>query len=93
MTWLTVRLGISVLPPGMKWNHVIGAGILAGVGFTMSLFVSNLAFRDNILRVEAKLSILITSLLAGIIGYLYLRWSMRDAAPQPEPEIVAESAD
>lgn len=92
MTWLTVRLGISQLPPDMNWNHVIGAGILAGVGFTMSLFIANLAFRAELLEAEAKLAVLITSLVAGVIGYLYLRWTMREAAQQPEPEIVPESA-
>jgi NhaA family Na+:H+ antiporter len=92
MSWLTVRLGISVLPPGMKWPHVVGAGIIAGVGFTMSLFIANLAFRAELLEAEAKLAVLITSAVAGVAGYAYLRWATRDAAPQPEPEIVPETS-
>lgn len=77
-TWLTVRLGIADLPSGIRWQHILGAGILGGIGFTMSLFVSNLAFRGMLLRAEAKLSILLTSLVAGVAGYLYLRWVTRD---------------
>jgi NhaA family Na+:H+ antiporter len=92
MSWLTVRLGISVLPPGMKWPHIVGAGVMAGVGFTMSLFIANLAFRAELLEAEAKLAVLITSAVAGVAGYVYLRWATRDAAPQPEPEIVPETS-
>lgn len=76
--WLTVRLGLADLPSGIRWPHIVGAGILAGIGFTMSLFVSNLAFRGTLLRAEAKLSILITSLAAGVLGYLYLRYVTRN---------------
>ncbi len=72
-TWLATRLGIADLPAGVGWHHVIGASILGGIGFTMSLFVSNLAFRGELLLAEAKFAILVTSLLAGVIGYVYLR--------------------
>jgi len=81
-SWLAVRLGFADLPRGVRWRQVLGAGILGGIGFTMSLFVSNLAFRGQLLLAEAKLSILVTSLVAGGIGYAYLRWvSGKEAAP------------
>jgi NhaA family Na+:H+ antiporter len=60
---------------------VFGAGILGGIGFTMSIFVSNLAFVDAHLQVEAKFAILITSLLAGFVGYMFLRWTTKDSLP------------
>ncbi len=78
--WLTVRLGLADLPSGIAWKHIFGAGMLGAIGFTMSLFVSNLAFRGTLLRAEAKLSILITSFVAGVLGYLYLRYVTRNDA-------------
>jgi NhaA family Na+:H+ antiporter len=71
-TWLAVRLGLADLPRGVRWRHVIGAGLLGGVGFTMALFISGLAFRAGILQTEAKLAILVTSVVAGAAGYLVL---------------------
>jgi NhaA family Na+:H+ antiporter len=71
-TWLAVRFGLADLPTGVTWRHVIGAGMLGGVGFTMALFISGLAFRAGILQTEAKLAILVGSLVAGVAGYLIL---------------------
>ena len=75
-TWLGVRLGGLSLPGTMRWHDVVGAGVLAGIGFTMSIFVANLAFGDSALAptlAEAKLAILAASVVAGTAGYLYLR--------------------
>ncbi len=72
-TWLTVKLGISDLPAGVTWRHVYGASWLGGIGFTMSLFISGLALRAGILQAEAKLAIIVASLIAGTMGYLILR--------------------
>lgn len=72
-----VRTGIADLPPGVKWRHVHGAGWLAGIGFTMSLFIAGLAFDDPSLLDTAKLSILGASLCAGLIGYTLLRSTRR----------------
>jgi NhaA family Na+:H+ antiporter len=72
-SWLAVRSGFASLPKGVTWNHVIGAGILGGIGFTMSLFVANLAFGTGELGEEVKGAILITSVIAGLIGYAWLR--------------------
>jgi NhaA family Na+:H+ antiporter len=71
--WLAVRSGISVLPEDINWRHVYGAGWLAGIGFTMSLFIMDLAFSDDSLIEDAKLGILVASLIAGVIGWTILR--------------------
>jgi NhaA family Na+:H+ antiporter len=71
--WLAVKSGISELPRGISWRHVYGAGWLAGIGFTMSLFISDLAFDDDQLVGVAKLGILVASLIAGVVGWLILR--------------------
>ena len=73
MSWLAVRLGVAQLPEGVRWAHIAGAGMLGGVGFTMSLFVSNLAFSDPSQVAAAKAAILVASLIAGTAGYVLLR--------------------
>jgi len=74
LSWLTVRLGWASLPPGVSWQHLVGGGILAGIGFTMSIFVTLLALGEHSLDTDAaKLAILLASLSAGIIGYSVLR--------------------
>ena len=69
---LMVKLKIATLPEGMNFKHLIGAGFLASIGFTMSLFVANLAFKNNDLIQQAKIGILIASLIGGLIGFLFL---------------------
>lgn len=64
---------VSPLPQNCNWKHIIGISFLAGIGFTMSLFIAELAFVDKTLVEEAKLGILIASLIAGTIGYIILR--------------------
>ena len=71
--WLAVRSGVSELPDGIGWRHIYGAGWLAGIGFTMSLFISDLAFSDGSLVDTAKLGILLASLIAGVVGWAILR--------------------
>ncbi|WP_027715333.1 Na+/H+ antiporter NhaA [Desulfuromonas sp. TF] len=71
-SWIAVRLGICDLPSGVRWPQILGAGILAGIGFTMSLFITNLAFRPTELITDAKVGIFAASLLAGVVGYLLL---------------------
>jgi NhaA family Na+:H+ antiporter len=73
-TWLTVKLNIGSLPQGMTTNHLIGAGLLAGIGFTMSMFVAGLAYSDDLLVTEAKIGIFAGSLTAGTLGYCFLRF-------------------
>jgi Na+:H+ antiporter, NhaA family len=71
--WLAVKLGVSELPVGINWRHVYGGGWLGGIGFTMSLFITDLAFSNGSLVDAAKLGILAASLIAGVIGWAILR--------------------
>jgi Na+:H+ antiporter, NhaA family len=71
--WLAVKSGISELPEGIEWRHVYGASWLAGIGFTMSLFITDLAFSEGSLVDAAKLGILVASLVAGVVGWTILR--------------------
>jgi NhaA family Na+:H+ antiporter len=70
-SWLAVRAGWAALPQGVTWHHIYGAAWLAGIGFTMSIFIATLAFDGTSLD-EAKTAILAASLLAGVGGSLYL---------------------
>jgi NhaA family Na+:H+ antiporter len=72
-TWLAVKTGVATLPAGVTWRHILGAALLAGVGFTMSLFIANLAFETEELLTQAKIGILCGSLIAGISGFIVLR--------------------
>jgi NhaA family Na+:H+ antiporter len=72
VSWLAIRFGLAVLPPGVTWQQLSGAGILAGIGFTMSLFIASLGFADPQLLATAKLAILIASLIAGCAGMVLL---------------------
>lgn len=83
MSKLMVRSGFAELPAGVSWNHLYGVALLAGVGFTMSLFITELAFTDERLIYVAKIGILIASLLAGISGFIYLR-----AIPKKEALVI-----
>lgn len=71
-TFLCHKLNIAQKPSSVSWINILGAGMLAGIGFTMSIFVSNLAFNDPSSTDLSKLSILIASSLAGILGSLFL---------------------
>lgn len=79
-SWLTVRLGLCRLPPGVTWNGVFLVGLLAGIGFTMSIFMATLAFSDPNLLAAAKLGVLLASLTAAILG---LAWGARCARQKP----------
>ncbi len=71
-TWLAVKSRLAVLPNGITWKQIYGVGWLGGIGFTMSLFIATLAFDGSELLTAAKLGILTASLLAGIVGWMYL---------------------
>jgi len=86
MSWLAVRFGLAELPENVNWGHVMGAGILGGIGFTMSIFVANLAFRDPGLVGAAKAAILSASILAGVIGFAVLRrYCSTSHSEEPQP--------
>jgi NhaA family Na+:H+ antiporter len=86
-TWLAVRLKLGKLPKRTGWPQVIGLAALAGIGFTVSLFIAELAFTEELLTEEAKIGIFIGSTVAGIIGYSLLR-----KAPTREEELEASRA-
>ncbi len=87
-SWLAVRMGWSELPRGVTWRQMVGGGILAGIGFTMSLFIATLAFEDPVLLAEAKIAVLFTSAFAGAIGFGLLR----GLAPPAEAETTHADA-
>lgn len=70
---LAVLTGISQLSEDLTWWHIVGAGLLAGIGFTMSIFITLLAFHDANIINQSKIAILLASLLAGLLGLLWLR--------------------
>lgn len=72
-SWICSRFGIASLPEGSSWMHIIGVGMLAGIGFTMSIFISILSFKNPLFVSEAKLSVLLTSVIAGTAGFLLLK--------------------
>ncbi|MEQ1821609.1 MAG: Na+/H+ antiporter NhaA [Fimbriimonadaceae bacterium] len=75
--WLTVKLGIASLPSRVKWSQLFGTGLLAGIGFTMSLFVTELAFTDFAVINAAKGAILVASLTSAFLGLAVLRWAAK----------------
>lgn len=72
-TWLAVRFAHLSLPGRLNWRQLLGLGFTAGIGFTVSLFIASLAFANGQQTEEAKLGILAASLLAGLVGTVYLR--------------------
>jgi Na+:H+ antiporter, NhaA family len=89
-TWLSARLGIGVLPEGATWRGIAGVAAVAGIGFTVSLFITGLAFDDPGLQDEAKIGILAAAIVAGGLGAVVLAGPgrapsrLRDHA-RPEP--------
>lgn len=72
-SFVAVALGVCRLPLDLSWRHVLGAGFLGGIGFTMSIFITNLAFTENPTAVNSsKIAILLASLIAGTVGFLWL---------------------
>lgn len=78
-SWIAVKAGLADLPSGVRWIHVLGVGILGGVGFTMALFIGGLAFSGDQLE-TAKVGIMGASLLAGILGFVLLRTTTNKGA-------------
>jgi NhaA family Na+:H+ antiporter len=85
-TWLVVRLGLASLPRSMSWWHVLGLGMLGGIGFTVALFVNELAFDNEVLVSDGKMGILAASLISAIIGYVMLRIVTRNPVAPPEED-------
>jgi len=85
-----VRTGLAQLPHGVSWRQLTAVGMLAGIGFTVSIFISSLAFDDPIHLMDAKAAVLGASVLAGVMGFLALR--KRTPAAQPQASEVSTHA-
>jgi Na+:H+ antiporter, NhaA family len=74
--FLAVRFGVAALPAGVNWFMIIGVGTLAGIGFTMALFITNLAFAGSGLLDQAKIGVLGASVIAAVTGLVWLNWAL-----------------
>jgi NhaA family Na+:H+ antiporter len=83
---LAVRSKIASMTDGLTWSGIFGVGILAGVGFTVALFISGLSFEDETLVATSKVAVLAASLAAGFIGYTYLRFTLKAKSVQTRAE-------
>ena len=81
-TWLVVKLKWAELPSRIRWRHIYGTAILGGIGFTMSLFVTDLAFKHPEMKDMAKIGIFVASLLSAIVGLLVLKAMFRHNAEE-----------
>ena len=76
LSFIAVTVGMCRLPADLNWRHIFGAGLLGGIGFTMSIFITNLAFSGNAEIINAsKMAILLASLSAGVLGFMWLKFS------------------
>ena len=80
-SWLAVRWGVATLPADLSWRLVAGGGLLAGIGFTMALFIANLAFPDSQIA-SAKLGILAASVFSAVAGLAFLAWVPASMKPR-----------
>ncbi|MEZ5018169.1 MAG: Na+/H+ antiporter NhaA [Flavipsychrobacter sp.] len=85
-SWLAVKFKIAALPKGMNWYQLIGMGMIAGIGFTMSIFMATLAYKLPEIQVIAKVGILGASLVAGLTGFLFIYRLCKNAAVVEEEE-------
>lgn len=92
-SFITVKLKIANLPEHVNWFHMLGASILGGVGFTMAIFVANLAYADEALIAAAKLGILLASLVAGVGGFAFLFVQAKAADKRGVSYLSANSED
>jgi NhaA family Na+:H+ antiporter len=88
-TFAAVAAGACRLPLDLAWRHVLGAGVLGGIGFTMSIFITNLAFTGQADVINAsKIAILLASLCAGVAGFTWLKFMGAPLASDPDPETM-----
>ena len=88
---VAIRANVAVLPAGLTGQHVLGAGAVAGIGFTVALFIASLGFEDPARAEAAVIGILVASVLASVVGWLILR-SVDSAAPAEDTESVLVEA-
>jgi len=91
-SWIAVRLGWGRLPDDVTWGHVLGVGAVAGIGFTVSLFITGLAFDDNSLQQDAKIGILLASVIAAGGGAAILALAHRGGPPPDTEALTPEAA-
>ncbi|QNL52167.1 Na+/H+ antiporter NhaA [Olivibacter sp. SDN3] len=73
LSWISVKAGVCAMPSHANWKHLLGVGMLAGIGFTMSIFIALLSFSgEELMMAEAKFSVLVASVISGIVGSLFL---------------------
>lgn len=77
LTYLATKLGLCKLPSGLNWKHIFNVGILAGIGFTMSIFITLLAYSDPVVIANTKLCVLLSSLVAGTLGFFGLKFTLK----------------
>lgn len=87
---LAIKLKLAKLPEGVNWSQLAGAGILAGIGFTMSVFITLLAFSDPLLIQYSKIAILLSSLLAGVAGYFMIKVTIKKSTTFPDSVVPEE---
>lgn len=80
LTFIGVVLGFCKLPADLNWKHIFGLGLLGGIGFTMSIFITLLAFYNVTIINNAKLVILLSSLIAGLLGFVLLKFTLKKVA-------------
>lgn len=92
LCWLACSMKIASLPRGVSWRHVLGAGMLGGIGFTMAIFIANLAYANDTSHLEhAKLAILVASAISAIGGAIILLTCKSN--PEPEPDTLGPLVD
>ena len=84
LTFITVKMGFCKLPSDINWKSVLGVGFLGGIGFTMSIFITLLAFDNEAVINNAKLIILLSSLVAGVLGFVFLKATLKDSHTEVE---------
>ena len=84
-TWLAIKLRLSTLSEGMTWTNLTGISLLGGIGFTVSLFIANLSFGTDLALLEqAKLGVLLGTLVAGVLGYIVLQLTLPKISENPD---------
>nr|WP_306418439.1 Na+/H+ antiporter NhaA [Pseudoprimorskyibacter insulae] len=91
VTWVLVKTGVARLPNGANWRHIYGIACLAGIGFTMSLFIGGLSYTDQTLMNEVRIGVLGGSLISGLMGYLILATAPAAEKDRVAPEAPAEA--
>lgn len=86
-SYLSILFRISILPADLKFIHILGAGLLGGIGFTMSIFITILAFNNNQLIEQSKIAIMFSSLVAGCIGFVVLKIFLKETTLHVESDI------